>query len=362
MAATGVFAKRSKSAFCSRLLTTVAAITRRLSCLLIRRNGQHSISRLLEKTTTSQPISHDLAVWCQKSRPAPLDSAGGTGSIHCLQSRGICQARNDLMGRQVYCAPGRQPRDSEPLADSSPSMGRLPVTLAQSRGMDRKTVVLDGKDEFGNAIKITRVIALKKISYQVTEAVKIRMSWEKFGKASGQGKGPDLTTTIIGEEVFLHLSKNLDLEAEKKEVKPSERKLTCRNCAGEHWTSKCPFKDTLAGGEEVIEEKLENAGRYQAPALRYGRLGGLSEEQFTVRISNLSEHTSEQDLAALSNSDTRHAVRMFLGREGYQGICKGYAFVSYATKKEAQSAIEELNGHGFGNLILRCEFAAERKP
>lgn len=29
----------------------------------------------------------------------------------------------------------------------------------------------------------------------------------------------------------------------------------CRNCNGEHWTSKCPWRDTVLGGGKVTEDK-----------------------------------------------------------------------------------------------------------
>lgn len=37
--------------------------------------------------------------------------------------------------------------------------------------------------------------------------------------------------------------------------------VKCRTCSGDHWTSKCPWKDTmLAGGKIPDDKKVPGAG------------------------------------------------------------------------------------------------------
>lgn len=38
--------------------------------------------------------------------------------------------------------------------------------------------------------------------------------------------------------------------------------VTCRICKGDHWTTKCPYKDTL--GPSAIKEMEESAGQHTA--------------------------------------------------------------------------------------------------
>lgn len=152
------------------------------------------------------------------------------------------------------------------------------------------------------------------------------------------------------------------------EIKP-EARLTCRGCGGEHWTAKCPFKALLGvSGEEeektTAEDSQTGSGKYVPPGLRYGAGGRgamqqTRDESCTIRITNLSEYATEQDLSSLLQN-LGNITRIFLAKDYDTGYCKGYAFVSFCYREEAERAIEILNGHGFGNLIIKCEFAKER--
>lgn len=37
--------------------------------------------------------------------------------------------------------------------------------------------------------------------------------------------------------------------------------VKCRNCNGEHWTSKCPWKDTVMAGGKVPDDKKGGTGK-----------------------------------------------------------------------------------------------------
>ena len=154
-----------------------------------------------------------------------------------------------------------------------------------------------------------------------------------------------------------------DKGSEKKKV---ESRLTCRGCGGEHWTSKCPFKSLVGVSSESektssMDSESAMPGRYIPPSMRYGNRGAQQspEDAPTVRITNLSQVTTEKDLYLLLNN-VGNITRMFLAKDFDTGFCKGYAFVTFSCKEEAQRAIDTLNGHGFANLIIKCEIAKER--
>jgi len=42
------------------------------------------------------------------------------------------------------------------------------------------------------------------------------------------------------------------------------------------------------------------------------------------------------------------------------GQSRGFAFVTYHSRSDAERAIEKLNGHGYDNLILQVQFAKPR--
>jgi translation initiation factor 3 subunit G len=49
-------------------------------------------------------------------------------------------------------------------------------------------------------------------------------------------------------------------------------------------------------------------------------------------------------------------LRVYLPKhEG--GYAKGYAFVTFADREDAERAMQSLNGYGYDNLILRVEWA-----
>jgi translation initiation factor 3 subunit G len=51
--------------------------------------------------------------------------------------------------------------------------------------------------------------------------------------------------------VFLKLSTQLQEEVVEKKVVAVGAKILCRICKGDHWTSKCPYKDTYLPVNEI---------------------------------------------------------------------------------------------------------------
>lgn len=98
--------------------------------------------------------------------------------------------------------------------------------------------------------KIKRVLHKSLVEHEVAE----RKTWAKFGAERGNKPGPDRSTTTIGEEVFLKLSagnKSAEPEPSAGQIMKANLakagKVVCRLCKGDHYTAKCPYKDTLAG-------------------------------------------------------------------------------------------------------------------
>lgn len=184
---------------------------------------------------------------------------------------------------------------------------------------------------------------------------------------------------------------NMNWKANQKEEVPSgtdikaqlkDKKVACRICKGDHFTARCPYKDTLppmddvagttAANDDVAAPDMNEGGgsRYIAPHLRKGaagagdKLGGASrdfggrerDDLATLRVTNVSELAEEQDLRDMFERFGR-VTRVFLAKDRETGRSKGFAFVSYAERSDAAKACERMDGHGFGHLILRVEFA-----
>lgn len=76
----------------------------------------------------------------------------------------------------------------------------------------------------------------------------------------------------------------------------------------------------------------------------------------TIRISNLSEDTTEIDVRTLVNPFGA-VSRVFVARDNDYNVCKGFAFVTFFERSRAEACIAKLNGRGYDNLILKVDFA-----
>ncbi|KAN0086042.1 Eukaryotic translation initiation factor 3 subunit G domain containing protein [Tylopilus felleus] len=255
----------------------------------------------------------------------------------------------------------------------------------------RVTIEYAINDE-GKKVKITRKIKRTLQKSIVEHTVAERKKWPKFGKEKGNKEGPDRATTTVGENVVLKLTAgNKSAENEqtaeqniKSELaKAGAGKVLCRLCKGDHFTAKCPYKDSLAGLETAdlpstdefapaadAPPAASSAGKYVPPSMRAGARGagesmnrvggsGSRDDLPTLRVTNISEETQENDLRELFGAFGRVA-RVYVGRDRETGIGKGFAFVSFEDRAIAQRAMEKLNGKGYDNLILSVQWSQPR--
>ncbi|CAB4070275.1 EIF3G [Lepeophtheirus salmonis] len=228
----------------------------------------------------------------------------------------------------------------------------------------------------------------------VSKAIARRKGLAKFGDCLKDRPGPDPATTQLHEEVTMqYISSKEENEKDSNDTELDKLKkmnkgmIKCRICKEDHWTTNCPYKDTLgplreslsAGKEDEDPEKSEsptpapNAGSsaassraYVPPSRREGardRIIGDSmsdrrrnEDNAAIRVSNLSENTQESDVQELFKPFGAIA-RIFLAKDKQTGQCKGFAFIHYYKKEEAAKAIATLNGYGYDYLILSVEWA-----
>ncbi|KAG8980539.1 translation initiation factor eIF3 subunit g, partial [Tulasnella sp. 427] len=278
-----------------------------------------------------------------------------------------------------------------------------------------RTIVEYTTNEEGKKVKITRKIRRTLTKSTVDPIVAARKNWAKFGADRGKPTGPDRATTTVGENVGLKIiAGGLKTEPEadqdndiKKQLE--NKKIMCRLCKGAHFTSKCPYRDTLGvlvtdGGGNVLGSpssqyqhsrlppftftteapvddgtatpKNEPAlaaptvgGKYVPPSMRPGAGRGAGESMSrpqnrddmpTLRVTNVSMETEENDLRDLFSRFGR-VYRVYIGRDRDTGIAKGYAFVSFETKADAERAMQKTNGLGYDNLILSVSWSQPRE-
>src|SRR5437762_1833197 len=106
-------------------------------------------------------------------------------------------------------------------------------------------------------IRTSRKIKTVLKKEHVAPAIAARKAWPKFGAEKGNKPGPDLKTTQVGEDIPLKLAygwKTAEKQQEErgKLMKSVEnKKVACRICKGDHFTAKCPYRDTLAPMDEI---------------------------------------------------------------------------------------------------------------
>jgi translation initiation factor 3 subunit G len=87
---------------------------------------------------------------------------------------------------------------------------------------------------------------------------------------------------------------------------------------------------------------------------------GSRDDLPTLRVTNISEDTGENDLRELFGVFGRVA-RVYVGRDRETGQGKGFAFVSFEDRAVAQRALEKVNGRGYDNLILSVQWSQPRE-
>lgn len=275
-----------------------------------------------------------------------------------------------------------------------------------------ETVVTFFLNEKGQRVKRTQRI--KRIVKRYTERAGVaeRRKWTKFGPEAGKSAGPQADTTTLGENIIFRpvVAFKSGAAAAQQETPDEANKtdalkkmqIKCRICTGGHFTTKCPFKDTMApeGGDVDPANMPETSGppgaedagglglgrsSYVPPHMRNGGGAGAGsrmdfkterDDLSTLRVTNVcaelpcdkpctnsldqvSELADEDDLREIF-SRYGNVTRVFLAKDKETGRAKGFAFISFADRSDAQKAKERAQGTGLYHLILDIDFATKR--
>jgi translation initiation factor 3 subunit G len=81
------------------------------------------------------------------------------------------------------------------------------------------------------------------------------------------------------------------------------------------------------------------------------------EESTTIRVSNISTDVREDDIRELFAPFGPMLKPVFLAKDKVTMQSRGFAFVSYVNRSDAERAMAKLQGHGYAHLILKLEWA-----
>lgn len=207
-----------------------------------------------------------------------------------------------------------------------------------------------------------------------------RQQWEKFGDCKGLPRGPEKNVTYQSIEII-----HLDLKPKKREEEKEENPLSkttaqigCRNCGDVgHWTLKCPKRQTIqafakpgdnGSGPDDVPAPTTVAGTGSKYIPMHQRIGAEAksssfsrmDDAYALRVTNLSEDVTEDDLQDLF-SRFGHTSRIFLAKDRQTGRSRGFAFVNFSNRQDAEKAIAKLDGYGYANLIIHVEWAKPKE-
>lgn len=261
-----------------------------------------------------------------------------------------------------------------------------------------KTVTEYRTNDAGEKIKIVRKVKETRVKVRQNKHILERRKWAKFGDCAGAPPGPEANITYPTHENITLQLKPRKREDDHKEAEEDpllkikgDSIVVCRHC-GEtgHWTLKCPKRGEIivktkgrpneassgggtSGDARQAGRSAESAagggapvgGKYVPMHLREGAASQQNQQRreddgCTLRVTNISEDTNEDDLRELFRR-FGHTTRIYLAKDRQTHLSRGFAFISYTDRGDCQKAIDGLNGHGYDNLILHVEFAKPRE-
>jgi len=186
--------------------------------------------------------------------------------------------------------------------------------------------------------------------------------WVKFGDCKDSvGPEPGMTETeppiefVLGSENKRKF--NLLPEKEQEEMEELHKTLIKTSTV---WRPNPRVRQTTLQGIQNRREQNQrpiNKDKYVPPSLRNRGQGGV-EPVCAIRVTNLPEDTTKDDLYGLFER-FGPIVKIFLEKEQNTNQAKGFAFIHFENRENAEAAINKLlkDKVGLKNLILNVEWA-----
>lgn len=246
----------------------------------------------------------------------------------------------------------------------------LPDSTCEIDG-DKKVVTEYKINDKGQKVKVIRTFRI--VRRKTSKSVAKRKVWKKFGLSENDQSGPVKATTIISETVNFTFVNSRDEEInEQEDPMISKFKNQLQYFLFFNNFTKKDNKDR----EDAADKKDDSpdapgagdsgtASKYVPPSQRVGATGrgaamptarGSRDEQATIRVTNLSEETKEQDLQDLFRP-CGPIQRIFLAKDKHTQQSKGFAFINFYKREDAAKAIKSISGFGYDHLILNVEWA-----
>jgi translation initiation factor 3 subunit G len=230
-------------------------------------------------------------------------------------------------------------------------------------------------------LKTITKVRVNTMKVREAKAVEDRRRWAKFGEAvkDESAEGAQRSTIISKDDIFMEdpnadtdlqdedpagaIAGNLNEFWAKQQRRQLERKYDVGDGGGDD--------DGGAGGGWTQVGAASGGGgsgaaKYVPPSQRAALASGVKPERRTddlntIRVTNISESTTEADLQDLFKPFGRIS-RVYLAKDKETMQSRGFAFVSFVNTDDAARAMEKLQGFGYDHLILKLEWARPNAP
>jgi len=281
--------------------------------------------------------------------------------------------------------------ESAPAAAPSDS-GAVTVPPTHTSRVDSKGIktITSYRLDPANPQRLLKTTTKIRVTYdKVSEnvAVSMRRKWKKFGQADTTEDQSNVT--IQSRDDIMMEDPNADVDLQEEDVgkaiagnlnafwaKQNRRNLMKKYEVGDEDGKE---KDAAEDGWTQV---ATGGSKYVPPSARGGGagMGGKSlaamaasapedggdrrndnRDQNTIRVTNISEDTTEADLQDLFQPFGRIS-RVYLAKDKETMQSRGFAFVSFIHREDAAKAMDKLQGHGYDHLILKLEWARPSAP
>ena len=207
-------------------------------------------------------------------------------------------------------------------------------------------------------VKVTRRVKVQTKTRLVSRRIAERKKWVKFGAAKGKPVG------VIDTDVTLHSHEDVLIDAPFAKKKDAAEVLLDK-------LKEMQIKRAVGGGLrrgpraadlEDDADTIGAPGRYVAP----GRRGGAGEKMSAGEAMRGGRRQRDAALPTYQRRRAKRSPELFscsrvtrvylaLDRETQQS--RGFAFVSFYSKDDAENAMKNLQGFGYDHLILKIDWA-----
>eukprot|EP00541_Cyclophora_tenuis_P016643 CAMPEP_0116560926 /NCGR_PEP_ID=MMETSP0397-20121206/11279_1 /TAXON_ID=216820 /ORGANISM="Cyclophora tenuis, Strain ECT3854" /LENGTH=333 /DNA_ID=CAMNT_0004086973 /DNA_START=28 /DNA_END=1029 /DNA_ORIENTATION=+ len=229
-------------------------------------------------------------------------------------------------------------------------------------------------------LKTTTKLRITKDKVREHVRVEARRKWKKFGQAALEEdtsnvtiqsrddvylEDPNADTDLQEEDPAKAMAGNLNAFWAKQQRRQLERKyeVDTENAGDKDGGQQSGW--TQVGSSSGGGSGGGGGGKYVPPSQRGGAAGARPERRTddlnTIRVTNISENTTEADLQDLFQPFGRIS-RVYLAKDKETMVSRGFAFVSFVHKEDAARAMEKLQGFGYDHLILKLEWARPNAP